>query len=301
MYARTRHLFSAGILACLGLLALWAWPPAARAGDAPSPPGKPAILLVSFGTSVESAQTVYAKIEAATKARFPGVEVRWAFTSKKIRHKLAAQGQVRLSPIQALANLAEDGYERVAVQSLHIIPGEEFEGLKDTAARFAGMPKGLKRVELGMPLLNSGEDRQRAAKAMLAHAPQGRMPEQALVFMGHGTSHAANAIYGDMASLLQKLDANAFLATVEGSPGLDAVRNELRARGVKQAWLIPFMSVAGDHALSDMAGKYEGSWVSRLGEAGIAAQPVLLGMAEHPEIVAIWLDHLHTALERLDK
>ncbi len=263
--------------------------------------GKKAILLVSFGTSVQSAQKVFAKIEAATKARFPGVEVRWAFTSQMIRHKLARQGQVTLSPAQALANLAEDGFDRVAVQSLHIIPGEEFEGLQDTAQRFSGMPKVLKQVIVGQPLLASPPDMRRVAQAMLAQAPTERKPQEALVFMGHGTPHQANALYPAMAAIFKELDANAFLATVEAKPDLASVEKELQQRGIKKAWLIPLMSVAGDHARNDMAGKEADSWASQLGRAGIACQPMLKGMAEYPSVVAVWMDHLQLAWDGLGK
>jgi sirohydrochlorin cobaltochelatase len=283
-------------LACL-LLPL----AAGAAGHGDGPPDKKAILLVSFGTSVPQARQVFAKIEDAAKARFPGVEVRWAFTAKKIRHKLAQEGQVTLSPAQALANLAEDGYTRVALQSLHIIPGEEFEGLKDTAQRFAGLPKGLKQVEVGRPLLFSHQDMQRVARAMLTHAPQERRPQEALVFMGHGTPHQANATYPAMAYILQKLDANTSLATVEGFPSLETVQQEMKTRGNKKAWLIPLMSVAGDHARNDMAGKEADSWASQMGQAGIACQPVLKGMAEYPEVVALWMEHLQQAWDRLGK
>lgn len=305
MYPATRTHPSRLLLLCLALLCLLAWtvhPASAQAGEKPEVKAeKKAILLVTFGASVESAQAVYAKIEAAAKARFPGVETRWAYTAKMIRRKLAGQGQVYLSPAQALANLAEDGYTRVAMQSLHVIPGEEFEGLKETAARFAGMPKGLARVEVGQPLLASAGDMRRTAEAMLAHAPKERKAKDALVFMGHGTRHAANAAYPAMAYVFQKLDPNASLGTVEGYPGLDEVKAELKARGNKKAWLIPFMSVAGDHAVNDMAGEEEDSWKSVLGREQVSCQPVLTGMAEHPEIVAIWLDHLQAALEKLDR
>jgi sirohydrochlorin cobaltochelatase len=286
----------------LSLLACLLLPLAAQAaGHGAGQPGQKAILLVSFGTSVPQARQVFAKIEDAAKARFPGVEVRWAFTSKKIRHKLAQEGQKTLAPAQALANLAEDGFDRVAIQSLHIIPGEEFEGLKETAQRFAGMPKGLKQVEVGPPLLVSSEDMERVARAMLAHAPQERRPQEALVFMGHGTPHQANAAYAAMAYHLQKLDSHTSLATVEGFPNLETVRQELKARGDKKAWLIPLMSVAGDHARNDMAGKEADSWASRLGQAGIACQPVLKGMAEYPEVVTLWMEHLQQAWDRLGK
>lgn len=289
-------------VACVGLAAclLWSWG-AQAGGHEAAQPAKKAILLVSFGTSVPQARQVFAKIEEATKTRFPGVEVRWAFTAKKIRHKLAQEGQVTLSPALALANLAEDGYTQVAAQSLHIIPGEEFEGLKETARRFAGMPKGLKQVEVGAPLLLSHQDMERTAKALLAHVPKERRPQEALVFFGHGSPHAAQAIYPAMAYLLQKLDPNTSLGTVEGFPDLETVRQELKARGNKKAWLIPLMSVAGDHARNDMAGPEDDSWASQLGQAGIASQPVLMGMAEYPEVVAVWLDHLQAAWDRLGK
>ncbi|CAO0820945.1 Sirohydrochlorin cobaltochelatase CbiKP [Desulfarculales bacterium] len=289
-------------LTALSIMACLLLPLAALAAEHGAvQPGKKAILLVSFGTSVPQARQVFAKIEDAAKARFPGVEVRWVFTAKKIRHKLAQEGQVILAPAQALANLAEDGYTQVAVQSLHIIPGEEFEDLKETARRFAGMPKGLKQVEVGPPLLMSSEDMQRVARAMLTHAPKERRPQEALVFIGHGTPHQANAVYAAMAYHLQKLDPHTSLATVEGFPSLEAVQQELKARGNKKAWLIPLMSVAGDHAQNDMAGKEADSRASRLGQAGIDCQPVLKGMAEYPEVVALWMEHLQQAWDRLGK
>lgn len=280
---------------------LWGPSPARAAGHEAAQPGKKAILLVSFGTSLPQARQVFAKIEEAAKTRFPGVEVRWAFTSKMIRQKLAREGQVTLSPALALANLAEDGYTQVAAQSLHLIPGEEFEGLQETGRRFAGMPKGLKQVTVGQPLLASPPDMRRVAQAMLAQAPKERRPGEALVFMGHGSAHQANAVYPAMAAIFKELDANAFLATVEGSPEWDNVKQAIKARGVKKAWLIPLMSVAGDHAHNDMAGQEDDSWASQLKQAGVAAQPVLKGMAEYPEVVAVWMDHLQTAWDRLGR
>jgi len=262
---------------------------------------KIAVLLVTLGTSVPEAQRPFQAIEQAVRARFTGLEVRWAYTAKMIRRKLAVRGQLTLSPAQALANLAEDGYTRVAVQSLHVFPGEEFEGLKETAARFAGMPKGLARVEVGMPLLASPEDMRCVAEAMLAHTPKERNAKDALVFMGHGSRHPANAVYPAMAYIFQKLDPNVSLGTVEGYPGLDEVKAELKALDNKRAWLIPFLTVIGDHVLNDMLGEEDDSWKSALEREKVSCQAVLAGMAEHPEIVTIWLNHLQEALDRLSK
>jgi sirohydrochlorin cobaltochelatase len=73
----------------------------------------------------------------------------------------------------------------------------------------------------------------------------------------------------------------------------------LLARKIKVAYLMPFMSVAGDHAINDMAGEDEDSWESILTKAGIRCLPVLKGTAEYDEIVDIWVDHLKEVMSHL--
>ena len=57
---------------------------------------KPAIVLVAFGTSTKAFAT-YHHFEEKVKARFPDYDIRWAFTSVKIRHKLAQEKAQRLN------------------------------------------------------------------------------------------------------------------------------------------------------------------------------------------------------------
>jgi sirohydrochlorin cobaltochelatase len=59
------------------------------------------------------------------------------------------------------------------------------------------------------------------------------------------------------------------------------------------------MSVAGDHAKNDMAGDGADSWKSQLSKNGIAAVPLIKGMAEYDEIVNIWLEHLDKTIKGL--
>ena len=51
-------------------------------------------------------------MDAAYKKAFPGVELRWAYTAKFIRDKLAKKGQILDSPEQALARLMSENYNR---------------------------------------------------------------------------------------------------------------------------------------------------------------------------------------------
>ena len=46
---------------------------------------------------------------------------------------------------------------------------------------------------------------------------------------------------------------------------------------------------------NDMAGDEPDSWKSMLKKEGIESVPVLVGTAEIPEIVAIWMEHVKAA------
>ncbi|MGA2224331.1 MAG: sirohydrochlorin cobaltochelatase [Syntrophobacteraceae bacterium] len=64
---------------------------------------KKAILLVAFGTSVPEAARAFGEIEKRVREKYPGIEVRWAFTSKTIRSRAAAQGTKLDSPAKLCA------------------------------------------------------------------------------------------------------------------------------------------------------------------------------------------------------
>ena len=260
------------------------------------PPIKKAILLVAFGTSDPEAARAFELVEKRAWERFPDVEMRWAYTSKMIRAKLAKQGKLLDSPETAFARLMDDGYTHVAVLSLHTIPGEEFHELYQNAHLFGQMAGGFQRVLVARPLLSSSTDMQTVAEALLKKIP-GRKTGDAVIFMGHGTEHhPADAIYLAMNQVFQELDSNAFVAAVEGSNSLEIVIPKLKKRKVKKVFLVPLMSVAGDHAKNDMAGDAPDSWKSVLTEKGFKCEPILKGTAEVPEIVDLWLDHLKSAL-----
>ena len=288
------------ILAMLAL-ALLALPAAALAGaHAKAHAPKKGVLLVAFGTSVPEAQKVFAHIEAKVNTAYPGIPVRWAFTSGIIRHKLARQGQRLDSPEMALARMMDEGFTHVAVQSLHTIAGEEFHDLQRNAQAFAGMVGGFRRIRVGYPLLGSEADLKRVTDAMIDHIPAERRPADAVVLMGHGTPHPANAFYAAMAYHFQQKDPNIFVGTVEGSPTIEEIRQMLLVRGIGKAYLMPFMSVAGDHAMNDMAGEEPDSWKSILTGAGIQCVPVMKGTAEYDQIVQVWVDHLGRVLASLE-
>lgn len=253
---------------------------------------KKAILLVAFGTTVPEAKATYNRISEQTTKTFPSYEIRWAYTSKKVRTILKKRGEAAQSPAEALAQLGEDGITTAYIQSLHIIPGDEYDDLKVTAAAFSGIPKGTKIVKVGDPLLVSDADMRAVAQSINSHKPQDMDTTTALVLMGHGSRHPSNIYYPAMQYYLSALNSNIFIGTVEGTPTLDEVVAQLKQRHIKRVWLMPFMLVSGDHAINDMSGDEDTSWKSILTKNGFEVSINLTSLGEFEDIRNIWLKHL---------
>lgn len=221
-------------------------------------PKKVGILLMAFGSSDDSAQVSFENIEKQVKTAFPDALVRWAYTSHIIRAKLAKQGKLRDSAEVALAKMQYENFTHVAVQLLHTIGGEEYHDLRRSVGAFNSMGR-FQKIILGYPLMSTQEDMERTVAAILKTIPNERKKNEAVVLMGHGTPHPSNAFYAALMFQLQLRDPNIFVGTVEGYPDVDVIKALVLQAKVKKAYLMPFMSVAGDHAKNDMAGDEENS------------------------------------------
>ncbi len=257
---------------------------------------KPAIVLAAFGTSTEAFDT-YNYFEQKVKARFPDHEIRWAFTSHKVRHKVAREKGQKLNDLPTtLQELKAAGYTRVAVQSLHIVPGEEWE--KKIVEESRKIP-GLK-VALGKPLLSSKQDQEQVLQAVAQTFPQD-LKNNAVVLVAHGSpSPEGTAAYLAFNQLLRSHypHQNVFLGTVEGKPtrqeALEAVKKSTAATVV----LMPFMFVAGEHVAKDMLGDDPESWKSELlKQKAYRIEGITKGLGYQEGIVNIYLDHLDRAME----
>jgi sirohydrochlorin cobaltochelatase len=252
---------------------------------------KVGILLAAFGSSEDSAQISFKNIDKKVKQAYPGIPVRWAFTSHIIRHKLAQQGKVLDSPEVALSKMIDQGFTHVAVQTLHTIGGAEYHDLRKTVGGFKAMGA-FEKIILGYPLMSTQADMELVKSAILKIIPKARKKNEAVVLMGHGTHHPSNAFYAALMFQIQLADPNIFVGTVEGYPEVSDIISWVQAKNIKKAWLMPFMSVAGDHAKNDMAGDEEDSWKTIFTAAGIKCEIVLKGTAEYDDFVDIWVDHI---------
>lgn len=244
--------------------------------------------MVSFGTSVEQARKCITAVENALRDMRPDMEFRRAFTSPTIRRILAKRGEEISSPEEELVRLAREGFETVYVQPTHMIPGIEFDKLKNIVHGFSGR---FECLRLGKPLLAEADDLPSFADILMRAYP--RQDGEALVLMGHGTEHFANAIYPALQSAFSMSGReDIFVGTVEGWPRIEDIRSQLVNKRCKRAHLVPMMLVAGDHAVNDMAGDEPESWKSVLEAAGIEVRCTMQGLGANEDVQRMYGEHL---------
>ena len=190
--------------------------------------------------------------------------------------------------------MAADGITDVLVQPTHVINGIENDRMKEDALSFRDS---FHSISFGDPLLTTEDDSHKVIAA-IAREFSHITKDQALVFMGHGTTHFANSIYAALDyTFKDKGYHNFFLGTVEAYPSMESLKKMVKAYRPKEVVLAPFMIVAGDNAKNDMAGDDPESWYSQFKDEGYEVKTVLKGLGEYEGIRSLFIDHIR-AIDR---
>ena len=265
-------------------------------------PDKDAVVVMSFGTTMKETRdkTINATVEEIKEA-LPGVKVVVAYTSHIIINRIKAkEGMIIPTPEEALDQLKAEGYTRIALASLDIIPGMEYDYKTGIYKRYRNR---FKKMTMGLPLLFwQGQENQRDDVAEVVEAFATQFPalgsDEALLVMTHGTPHPSNAFYAVIQDRLNKLErGHIHVYSVEGMPMLEHVIPTLKEEGVKHVILMPMMMVAGDHANNDMAGDDDDSHKMILQREGFAVTTYIHGMGENAAVRRIFVER---ALESWD-
>ncbi|MCE5286762.1 MAG: sirohydrochlorin cobaltochelatase [Pelosinus sp.] len=267
---------------------------------------KDAIVVMSFGTTyTDSRKATIEKNVADIQAAHPDTKVVLAFTSHIIVDRIQQKEGIKIpTPEEALAQLKEDGYTRIALTTLDIIPGMEYAY---DSAIFDFYKNQFKKMTLGTTLMYwMGQEKQHddvteALKAMSTEFPKvGK--QDAILLMDHGTPHPSNAYYSVMQTRLREMGMdNVFIYTVEGWPSLETVIPQLKAKGIKNVTMIPMMMVAGDHANNDMAGAEPDSHKSILEKEGFHVATYIHGLGENENIRKLFIERANEAWDALQK
>ncbi|HBK30764.1 MAG TPA: cobalt chelatase [Porphyromonadaceae bacterium] len=233
-----------------------------------------ALLLCSFGSTYEQPQATYDKIIKDYQEAYPNTDIYMSFTSRTIVSRVYAQiGKAYAQPDLWLEAIGKAGYQTVYVQSLHIIPGEEYLSLMNTDVKKNFMiPYADVKVAKSPCLLETEEDVDKVAKILYDFYKERLTKGEVVALMGHGNPdreyNHANLRYEQLEEALQKLsgEKNIFVGTVDwGDQMFTHIREELVAYAERKnktpqevtVNLSPLMSIAGDHAQNDLLGGLE--------------------------------------------
>ena len=230
---------------------------------------------------------------------------------------------------------AADGvkYDEIVVQSLQVIPGEEYTRVINYIKDFANNANGdlddeyLSKValKLGVPLLQSAEEDVPAVAKELNELFKENVAKGVVAFMGHGNpdsydTYKANIRYTELETALQKYNKKYFVGTVDMMKNFKThVYARMQNAGFKNGivYCAPLMSIDGDHGHNDMAGdddeNWDGekftpneegevedtSWKKYFGHLGYECNDETMiekGLLELPTIRQIWMNHTQDAI-----
>lgn len=268
------------------------------------------ILLVAFGSTWEQAYDTFDKVVEDYKASFSGWDVFLSFSSAICINNARAGENVDpkdyYDPEHWLTAIGLAGYQQVVVQSLQVIPGEEYRRVRDSYVKDfmnnrngdftdAYMKSLDKNVVVGTPLMAEESDAQVLAQTLNNEADVKAAVAQGIVaFMGHGNPegydyYGGNVRYLQLEGYLRDINPNYYVGTVDmdatyaenvlehiGGGEFDyevgdmMVTRNYDANSATKAQLFVLMSIAGDHAHNDMADDGDDeSWYSLFNAAGI--------------------------------
>ena len=267
-------------------------------------------LLVAFGSTWEQAYDTFDKVVDDYKANFPGWDVYLSFSSAICINNARAGENTDpkdyYDPEHWLTAIGLAGYQKIVVQSLQVIPGEEYRRVRDSYVKdfmnnrngdfTEEYMKSLDRnVVVGTPLMAEESDAQNLANTLNNEADINAAVAQGIVaFMGHGNPegydyYGGNIRYLQLEDNLRTLSPNYYVGTVDMDETYAADVLEHIAGGTfnykvgdviktitypananTKAQLFVLMSIAGDHAHNDMADPDDDeSWYSLFNAAGI--------------------------------
>ena len=236
------------------------------------------ILLVAFGSTWEQAFDAFDETIEAYKDEFDGYDVFLSYSSAICINRAAAGENTEprnyYAPPFWLTAFAQKGvmYNEIVVQSLQVIPGEEYTRVINYIKDFANNANGdlddeyLSEVtlKLGVPLLQSKDDDVPAVAAALDALYGDKATTDIVAFMGHGNpdsydTYKANVRYTQLEEALQALKPNYFVGTVDMMENFKThVYSRMQTNGLtgsnKKVYCHPLMSIDGDHGHNDMAG-----------------------------------------------
>lgn len=247
---------------------------------------KQGILVVSFGTTYrETREKSIETLVSELKQEFPAFVVEQAYTSNKVRTILQQRDGIAMLDVKGgLERMKEEQVEHLAILPTHMIDGVENNLMKRVVEAYREQ---FPVIAIMPALLERQQEYPQVAYAIWEELKE-HAANHIVVFMGHGSHHAADLSYGALQqAFCSQIKEDVYIATVEGSITIQDVIAQLEAKWQGKAkplvLLAPLMFVAGDHAIHDMV-EEEDSFYHQLRNSGFAVEYWMKGLGEYQTI-----------------
>lgn len=255
---------------------------------------KKGILVVSFGTRhIDTITKTIGAIEEEIQKAFPAYYIYRAFTSKTVVRKLKEQEHIEIDSVQeALKRMEADGITDVVVQPTMIINGVETEQMQEEIKPFIDR---FQSLYVGAPLLNQVDDYKKAVHCIIENSRLRKA--DALVLIGHGTEHHANAAYPTLEYTFHALGyTNVFVGTIGEFPGIQNVLAKLQVMKPEHVYLMPFFLVLGERVRKQVTGEGD-SWEQQFIKKGYPVTMIAKGLGEVDGIARMFISHIEDAIQ----
>ena len=252
---------------------------------------KKGIIIVSFGTSdvvglKQNIENINRKIKEEFKE---GYEIVNAFTSKFIIKKLKEVSNINvLNFNEALDKFYGQGISELIVLPLYIMPGGQYEGVKDV---LEGYKEKFNSIKVAKPLL-SGEkkDFENVILAMKDYLPK----DKEIILVGHGTKDKYHEFYKVLEDNFYEMGIkNIYVGTLEGYPTSYDLVKILKEKNIKDTFITPFLIVCGSHVNKDINGEEnKNSWKNIFKEAGFNVEVSLKSLGEYEKILDLYVKRI---------
>ena len=298
-----------------------------------------AILLVAFGSTWDQAYKAFDTTIDAYKSTFSDYDVFLSYSSAICINRAAAgentDPRFYYAPPFWLNAFADKDvqYDEIVVQSLQVIPGEEYTRVINYIKDFANNANGdldddyLANVtlRLGVPLLQDADEDVSLVAKELNTLYADKAKEGVVAFMGHGNpdsydTYKANVRYTELEQALQKYSKHYYVGTVDMKDNFKTnVYARMQKNGIKNGKVFchPLMSIDGDHGHNDMAGDDDENWdgtkftpneegevedtswkmyFQHLGYECNDDTMIPFGLLELPTVRQVWMNHTQDAI-----
>lgn len=263
---------------------------------------KNVVVLAAFGSLEPEAIQSIEKFAENLRAEHKNVKIITAYTAWQMVEGLKDGETAVPSFASVVSGLADEGYTRIGVLSLQVLPGYAYDGLLQKARSLEDAFNGRIKITVSPPLVGSEQDAFSLASYLIYSLPGEIKPGESVVFAGRGGEGLGSLVYPALnwGLFLQGEKGSLYMAVnVDNRESINQTLNILKMNKRKVVWLVPLHTVYGKRA-AQMFSTDDQSFASRLKDAGHTIRAHKQGLVSNASVQSMWKGRLKRLLADME-